>query len=483
MTSVKKNFLYNNLLLLSNLLFPIVSFAYASRILGPAGIGKVQFVVTFATYFVVVAQFGIPVYGMREVAKARGDKKQLDKLFSELLLINILSSLLLSVVYGGVILSLPWFHNSLNYYLLGGLLVLSGFSVLDWFYMGMEQFRFLSLRSIVIKTVALTVLFLFVRTAEDLMVYFLIAIFSIVINNLWNLLHLKGQVSIRFIRLNLKRHYGPLLILFVSSLTISVYTLGDTLLLGFLTNDKAVGLYTAAKKLTIIVIPLITSLGTVLIPRLTKSIDVQNTRETGVRMEQSFSFICLFGIPVTMGLIVFAPEIMRVFTGTGFMGAVLTLQLMAPVIFLVGLGHLFGMQLLIPGGFEKQYLTATLIGMGISLFLNLLLIRIFQDKGAAVTLLITEGIVSFTAYFFVTKKMNFHVHWPVAVKALAASLLFIPVALFMRSTGLSLTLELFVAILISAALYFIVQIFLFKETLLKAIISSALKNLLNDEFS
>jgi len=477
MTSVKKNFLYNNLLLLSNLLFPIVSFAYASRILGPAGIGRVQFVVIFATYFVVIAQLGIPVYGMREVAKAQGNKELLNKLFSELLFVNLMSSLLMTAIYGTLIFSVGWFHDSLNYYLLGGLLVLSGFSVLDWFYMGMEQFRFLSLRSIVIKVVALTALFLFVRTSENLMIYFLITIFSILANNLWNLFRLKGQITIRFRQIEPKKHFWPLLILYASSLTISVYTLGDTLLLGFLTNDKAVGLYTAAKKLTIIVIPLITSLGTVLIPRLTKSLDLKNKQETDVRVEQSFSFICLFGIPVSMGLLIFAPEIMRLFSGMQFMGAVFTLQLIAPVIFLVGLGHLFGMQLLIPGGFEKHYLWATLLGMGISLLLNLLLIKTFQDKGAAVTLVITEGIVSFTAYFFVIKKMNLHMHWSLAVKAFVASLLFIPVALLLRNATVPLIFGLFVAILISAALYFIVQIFLFKETLLKSMIASALKRI------
>lgn len=477
MSLVRKNFFYNGLLILSNLLFPIISFAYASRILGPAGIGKVQFVVTFATYFVVVAQLGIPVYGMREIAKARGNKKQLDKLFSELLLINMLSSLLLSAVYYGLILSLGWFHNSINYYLLGGLLILSGFSVLDWFYMGMEQFRFLSLRSIVIKTVALTSLFLFVRNTEDLMIYFLIAIFSILANNLWNLFHLKGQLRIQFKQLHLKKHFAPLLILFVSSLTISVYTLGDTLLLGFLTNDKAVGFYTAAKKLIIVTIPLITSLGTVLIPKLTKSIDTSNITETDVRVSQSFSFICLFGIPISMGLYIFAPEIMRVFSGAKFVGAVFTLQLVAPVIFLVGLGHLFGMQLLIPGGFEKQYLLATLFGMGVSLLLNLLLIKTFRDKGAAVTLLITEAVVSFTAYFFVIKKMQLRMRWSLTVKAFVASLLFIPVASLLRTITVPLTFGLFVAILVSAALYFIVQIFLFKETLLKSLLTLALKKL------
>jgi len=474
-TSVKKNFFYNGLLLLSNLLFPIINFAYASRVLGPSGIGKVQFVIVFATYFVVIAQLGIPVYGMREVAKARGDKKKLDKLFSELLFINLLSSLSMSVIYGVLIFSIGWFHDSLNYYLFGGLLILSGFSVLDWFYMGMEQFRFLSLRSIVIKVVALAALFLFVRTPENLMIYFLITIFSILATNLWNLFRIKGQITIKFRHIEPKRHFWPLLILYASSLTISVYTLGDTLLLGFLTNDKAVGFYTAAKKLTIIVIPLITSLGTVLIPRLAKSLDLKNKRETDVRVEQSFSFICLFGIPVSMGLFIFAPEIMRLFSGPQFMGAVFTLQLITPVIFLVGLGHLFGMQLLIPGGFEKQYLFATLLGMGISLLLNLLLIKTFKDKGAAVTLVITEGVVSFVAYFFVIKKMNLHMHWSLAVKAFVASLLFIPVALLLRSITVPLAFGLFVAILISAALYFIVQIFLFKETLLRSMLSLVLK--------
>jgi len=477
MPSIKKNLFYNLLLLFSNLLFPVISFSYASRILGPMGIGKVQFVVTFATYFVLFAQLGIPVYGMREVAKARGNKERLSKLFSELLFINILSTLLILSAYLGIILSLNWFQDSLSYYLLAGLLVLSGFSVLEWFYIGMEQFRFLSLRSIVIKTVALITLFLFVRTQEDLMIYFLITIFSILANNLWNLFHLKGQINLRFKSLDIKSHLVALFILFVSSLTISVYTLGDTLLLGFLTDNKAVGFFTAAKKLTLIIIPLITSLGTVLIPRIAKSIDINNNTERDIHVYQSFSFICLFGIPISVGLYVFAPEIMLAFSGAKFSGAVLTLQLISPVIFLVGLGHLFGMQLLIPGGFEKQYLLATLFGMMASLFLNLLLISTFKDKGAAVALLAAEGIVSFIAYLFVWRKMKIRLNWSLAVKALAASLLFIPVALLLRSTHASLVFGLFMSVLISATLYFIVQIFIFKETLLRGMIFSVWKRI------
>ncbi|MBE0649545.1 MAG: flippase [Bacteroidales bacterium] len=470
MSSVKKNLFYNLLLLSGNLLFPVINFAYASRILGPVGIGKVQFVITFASYFVVIAQLGIPVYGMREVAKAKNDRKRLDKLFSELLLINLLSSLLLLVVYLGVILSVHWFSNSLDYYLLAGLLVLSGFSVLEWFYQGMEQFRFLTIRSVVVKTLALAGLLLFVKTPGDLMIYFLLTMGSTLAVNLWNLAGLRKQVTVRLKGLKLKAHFSALLILFASSLTIAVYTLGDTLLLGFFSGDKAVGFYTAAKKLILITVPLITSLGTVLIPRMAQSLDVNNTAELQLRVKQSFSFICLFGIPVSMGLLVFAPEIMVAFSGKQFSGAILSLQIIAPTIFMVGLGYLFGMQLLIQGGYEKLYLKATVYGMIMSLLLNLVLISLFQDKGAAVTLLVTETLVSLISWFFVWKKMKIKMDWSLALKALVASLLFLPVAYGLRSIHTLLLPGLLAAVLVSAVLYFFVQIFVFREPMVREVL-------------
>jgi len=466
MSSVKKNLLYNLLLLFSNLLFPVVNFAYASRILGPVGIGKVQFVITFASYFVVIAQVGIPVYGIREIAKAKKDQRHLDKLFSELLLINLISSLLMLVVYLIIILSVPWFRNSLDYYLLAGLLVFSGFSALEWFYQGMEQFRFLTVRSVVVKTLALTGLLLFVKTPNDLMTYFLITLGSVLAINLWNLAGLRKQVAVSFRGLKLKTHFKALSILYGSSLTIAVYTLGDTLWLGFLSGDKAVGFYTAAKKLTLITIPLITSLGTVLIPRMAQSLNVNNTEELKRRVKQSFSFICLFGIPVSIGVLFFAPEFMMAFSGPRFSGAVFTLRIIAPGIFVVGLSHLFGIQLLIQGGFEKLYLKSTTYGMIVSLFLNLILISLFQDKGAAAALLITETLVAFFAYFYVWQKMKLRVNWSVAWKALIASLSFLPVVFGLKYLHIMLLFRLSIAVFVSAMLYFVIQIFVFREPLL-----------------
>lgn len=171
MASIKKNFFHNTLFLLSNLLFPLISFSYASRILGPEAYGKVQFVLVFAQYFVLVAAMGIPIFGVREIAKLRHDKNLLTNKVSELLIINIISSVFLMVVYIIIILSFGWFQEDFQLYLLGGLIVLTGFSTLDWFYNGVEQFHFLSIRSIVIKSISLIALFLFVKTKDDFILY------------------------------------------------------------------------------------------------------------------------------------------------------------------------------------------------------------------------------------------------------------------------------------------------------------------------
>ena len=467
--SVKRNFLHNILYILSNILFPIVSFSYTSRILGPEGIGKVQFVITFAQYFVMMAALGIPVYGIREVAKARGDQNRLNKLFSELLFINILTSLILLLLYIVIISVVGWFHQDLTFYIFGGILVLFGFSTLDWFYIGSEQFSFLSIRSIIIKVLALISLFLFVKSSNDLIVFFLITVFSILGNNIWNLLNLKGKITLRFKQLALKKHLPVLFILFSTSIAISIYTLIDTLLLGFLTDNKSVGLYTAAIKITKIAIPLVASLGTVLIPKITQSIYTNDNKLTQTLTDKSFSFICLLGIPISFGLFIYSPEIMMIFSGNQFIDAIPTMQIASPLVFLIGLGSIFGSQLLIPGGNEKGYLVATIFGLVISIILNLTLITTFKDKGTAFATVMSELAVSLTSFYFVKRKMQLRFNWSLALNALGTCLIFIPIALFVRSFEVSDLIRLGMAIILCATLYFMVQIFIFKETLVRVV--------------
>jgi O-antigen/teichoic acid export membrane protein len=239
------------------------------------------------------------------------------------------------------------------------------------------------------------------------------------------------------------------------------------LLLGFLADNRSVGFYTAAIKITKIAIPLVASLGTVLIPRITQSIASFDTALTQSLTDKSFSFICLLGIPISFGLFIYSREIMMVFSGNQFMDAILTMQIASPLVFLIGLGSIFGSQLLIPSGNERGYLVATVFGLVVSLLLNLTLIVPFRDKGTAVATVVSELVVSVVSFYFVKKRMKLSFDWGLGVKALLACLIFVPVALVVREVFVSDFIRLGVEVVMCVGLYFGIQIFVFKEVLVR----------------
>jgi len=464
--SIKRNLFHNSLLLLSNLLFPFISFSYASRVLGPEAFGKIQFILVFAQYFVLLAAIGIPIYGVREIAKIRNDKTQISRTVSELVLLNGFSSLLLFFIYLGTLFVVPRFQEDIQLYLLGGLLVISAFSNLDWYYNGMEQFRFLSMRSISIKALSLVALFILVKTKEDLLTYFGVVIFSILANHLWNLWGIRNIISLRFNELKIKRHLPALLTLLGTSVSISIYSVVDTLLLGFLADDTSVGLYTAALKINKITIPVLIALGTVLIPRITQSLESNDKTQVNNLINKSFAFTCLIGVPISFGLFLFAREFILSISGYEFANAVLTMKISAPLALIIGIAHIFGFQLLIPAGYERKYLWATLVGMGLSIGLNLLLIGSLKDKGAAIATLSSEIVVTAIAGYFAYKLIRFKIEWRLLVKAIVTCFLFIPIAYGVRSISENEIICLLIAIPFSALVYFSIQSRVFKNPLL-----------------
>lgn len=456
-------YLYNLIYVLANILFTAASFSYTYRILGPDLIGKTQFVLTFAQYFILIAALGIPTYGVVEVAKAAGNKDRLSKLFSELLLINMIATFIVLVFYLLTISLFARFQDDFSLYLIGGGLVFISFTTVEWFYIGLEQFRFMAIRTLAIRSVYLIALVALVRSESDLMIYMILYALSIFASNIWYLFNLHGQVSFWFRNLNLKKHIPALLILFSTTLTISFYTIVDVLLVGFLAGEKEVALYTAAIKLNKLVIPIIGSLATVLIPGISRSIADHDGKTLKKLIDNSFAFICLLGIPVSAGMLVFAPEIVHVFTGPKFAEAIPAMQITASLAFFVGLGSLFGLQLLIPGGFRQQYLIATLVGVFISLTLNFLLIGPYGHNGAAMAMMVTEMAVSLVCWIFVRKRYPIAFNWKLMMQTMLICLLFVPVAWLLRSWETIPLIRLIFAVALCAGLYFSIQIFVVRE--------------------
>jgi O-antigen/teichoic acid export membrane protein len=472
----KVNYIYNLGLTVVNLVFPILSFPYASRILGPAGIGKVQFITSFAQYFALFASLGIPVYGIREIARARGDKLQVSKTFTELMTIFLVTSLIMGIAYLVFAFNLEGLKMDLQYHLYASMIVFLGFSSIDWFYAGIEEFKVIAIRSTIIKLMALIALYAFVKTTSDLFIYFIITIFSILANNIINIFSVWKKVDLVIRDLDFKRHKRPLLLIFGTTIASSMYTLFDVILLRFLSSEEAVGYYTSGVKLAKVTIPFVVSMGVVLVPKITTYLHEKNFTEFNSIIVKSYSFIILIAVPTGFGFLLLAKEFILVFSGPAFSDAILSMEILSFLPLFIGIGYLLGIQILIPSGNDKGLFISVVAGMCTSLLLNFLLVPRYHQEGAAIANLLSEIAVSASYFYFVKK--NIPVHLPISYlgRAILSSLVFIPVVfLFRYLFPENYYLILLGSVGCSAALYGMIQLFVFKNALVLEIVNSILR--------
>jgi len=467
---MKKNYIFNLLLSLSNILFPIISFPYVSKMVGPTGVGKVQFITSYAQYFGLIAALGIPVYGIREIAKCKHNRAHLNKVFSELSVIYFLTSIVLTLVYVSTLLFSSYFDQDRSMYLWSILLVTLSFTSIDWLYEGLEQFKTVAIRSILVRVFSLLLMFLLIRSSKDYYWYLLIIIFTALLNNGINMVRLHKNVSIQLHGLNLKRHLKPLLLIFSTTIATSMYTMLDTVLLGFLSDTHAVGLYTAAVKLAKIALPIVTSLGMVLVPGLAKNLSQKNMGQVQLTLNKSFAFTAFFAIPIGFGLALLAPEFISAFSSNKFLDATLSMQILAVLPLLIGYGYFFGFQILVPDGKDKEMLLSVLGGVVVGLVLNFALVPSMKQVGAALSNVLSELVVTALYFYFVKKLYSFKFSFKPLLTAIASSLVFIPITLLLRSADLNVYVLLLIAIPACAGAYVLLQKFLFKESLLNEII-------------
>ena len=266
--SIKVNAIYNILLTLSNIVFPLVTFPYVSRILNPIGLGTTSFFTSISSYCVLVASLGISTYGIRAVAKVREDKEELTKVFQELTLINIFMSIIVSILLLFVSFGVEQLRSEMGLLLITCITILVSPLSLNWFYSGIEEYSYITKRSILLKFVSLILTFLLVRKADDYVIYAGITLFSVLSSNALNIIQCRRYVSFKIRKdLKFRHHVKPMWYLFASLLAVNVYTNLDTVMLGFINGNKAVGLYSVATKVKWILLSVVTSISTVLLPR------------------------------------------------------------------------------------------------------------------------------------------------------------------------------------------------------------------------
>lgn len=395
--SLKINYLFNLINTGVGLLFPIVTFPYVTRVVMADGLGRIQFLSSIINYITLFSAIGIPLYAIREIARLKNNVAERNKATIEIITLH----LLLSLIGYGIVFILAFFVNKVYsdfwlYLLLSTHLLLSAIGI-EWFYKGVEEFGYITIRSLIVRIVCLIALFAFVRNKDDLYIYASIHVLSEVGNYVFNFVHLRKHVTLKEVpwkKMNLKRHLKPSLRIFVLNLITSIYVNLDSVMLGFLSTTVAVGFYSSVTRLTKVLLGIVTTLGTVLLPRLSNYISSGETAAFNSVSGKASRFVITLATPMVIGLIFCAPQLIMVMCGSEFIPAITTIRIIAPIILFIGLSNLVGLQVLYSQGQEKIVIISTLCGAIVNFLLNYILIPYFAQNGAAIATVMAEFCVT-----------------------------------------------------------------------------------------
>lgn len=390
-------------------LFPLITFAYVSRVLGVEKIGVVNYAHSITTYFVILSGLGISTYAIRVGAQKRDNEEEINQFVSEVFTINLISTIISLLVYLVIVFSFDSLKSYRSMLIAFSLLIPFTTLGIEWVYNIYEDFLYITVRSIVFQFLSLILLFTFVRSAEDAFVYACITVFATVGSNVLNFIHSRKYIKLNSLALSsrLKHHIQPVILLFGMTIATTLYTNMDTTMLGAMCGDYQVGLYSAAHRITKIIVQTLAVVRTVSLPALARHTKDHDEDEAFIELGSGvLGAILLVSIPIAVAVACTADVILTIFSGAAFLEAAPTLRLLAVDILLSVLsGTLIYQYVLLKKG-EKSAFWITASGAIANLVMNYIFIRAFASSGAALATCISELIVSFLAFSISKQYMN-----------------------------------------------------------------------------
>lgn len=405
--SLKKNFIYSSILTVSTYLFPLIVYPYVSRTLGLSNIGIVNFVDNLVNYFVFLSMMGITTVGVREIASVRSNRQALSKTFMSLLSLTIITTLVSIVVLWISMYTVPTLIPIRDLLYVGIIKLVFNLFLIEWFFMGMEDFKYITKRSIFVKCLYVLSVFLFVREPSDYKFYYFLSVAVIIVNSLINIIYSRNFVKYTFSRVNLKPYCKAFLIMGVYMLLTNVYTYLNPVWLGFVTNTDEVGYFTTATKLHHIIMAFLLSFSNILYPRVSNLLAEGSKEEFWNKINVAFEAIFLFSFPTIIYLLVAGPDLLYLFVGNGFEGAYLPLRIISPLVLFLGVEQILVIQILLAMHQEITVLRNSFIGAFVALILNILITASLGASGSAIVWLIAEGVIMVLSAFDIYRKYNY----------------------------------------------------------------------------
>ena len=389
MKSLQKNFLYNVLYQILLVILPLITAPYISRTLGATAVGVYSYTYSVAYYFLLIAMLGIGNHGNRSIAAVRDDRKKLNKTFSSIYSLQVITFSIAILAYA--IYLVLFVKDNRLIVLLQLIYVTSGLFDIGWLFFGLEQFKLTVARNTLIKISTVVLMFVFVHKPSDLWKYTLIMSAGTLFSQAYLWLYVKKYVSfekcsVKEITSNIK----PVLILFIPVLAYSIYKVMDKIMLGNMSSYDQVGFYNNAEKIINIPMGIITALGTVMLPRMSNIVANGDKKRVDDYIRISDKVVTLLSSAIAFGLMGVSSVLAPVFFGDEFIACGEIIRLLSVTVFFIAWANVIRTQYLIPNKRDSIYLTSTMVGAILNLIINWMLIPKYQANGAAFGTIVAE---------------------------------------------------------------------------------------------
>lgn len=419
--SIRGNLLYSALLTLSTYLVPLVVFPYISRVLGAESLGMIDTVDNIIDYCILFSMMGMSTLGIREVAKNKDNPVALQSTFSNLFWLNALSTLAVFVILVVATFTLPDMRSRQDLLMVGSVKLFANLFWIEWLYRGLENFKYITLRSLVVRALFIASVFLFVREKQDYQMYYILFVGVVVLNAICNWAHKRHWVSLKLSGWNIRQYAKPFVVLGLFAMLSAVYTKLSMPVLSFTCGNEEAGYYSVATRMYQVIIALVSSLVSVLIPRMSVLLRENKTEEIRSLTHAAFKMLFFLAFPVIIFMEIFAPDIIAIFAGQGFESSVLPMRIVMLQVVIIGTEQIFVLQLLIPMKRDKAVVQCGAFGVAAWLMLSIVLVPWLHSVGSALTWVLTETVVLCFASREVKRTFDFSFPWKAMGKYLLLS--------------------------------------------------------------
>lgn len=453
--SVRANYIYNAAYQVLNLLTPLITTPYISRVLKADSIGIYSFVYSVMSYFALFAGMGIFTYGQREVSYFQDNRKERSRVFWELKCLSLITTLTAMTAY--VIMSLICAGDDLAVYISVGITILYTATDTTWLFMGMEDFGKIVSVGFVIKILDIVFTFIFIKHKSDLVLHISAMVFFILSGSIWLWRYVPEYIDRPdFKNMNPFRNIKVIWSMFVPTIAVHIYSMLDKTMIGLLTEGSYEnGYYELAARISRMSLMLVTSIGSVMIPRIGYLFGQNDKYRINLYMQRSYNFVWFLGIPLCLGLIGISDNFVPWFFGEGFDKVSGLLKISGFLIPAIGISTVTGAQYLIPTKRQNMFTLTVITGACVNIILNAVLIIHFKSYGAVIASVIAEIVILLHQLYIVRDELNFKEIMFSSGNYIISGIIMLIVLRFINANIMPSVINTFIMIFSGACIYFI----------------------------